>query len=161
MEDTINVLIVDDEQLTLDLIRRMIEKHCPDLTVVAEAKSAAEARTVLKSTKIDAIFLDITMPGEDGFQLLESIDSSKYMFVFVTASDQYALRALRASAVDYIQKPIDLNELKGAVSKLTSERHKQLGKKPDAHNLTVESLISNSTQKKGINRLCLPDMHGF
>jgi len=163
MTDMINALIVDDEQPARDSLQYMITNYCPGIRVAAQAKSAAEAREILKTTQIEALFLDISMPNENGFALLESIDNSKYLFVFVTAHDQYVLRALRASAVDYLQKPIDVVELQNAVEKLIQfKQYKSAsGVVSDNYRQTLDSLVSNAHEKKGVHRLCLPGMQGF
>jgi len=163
MVQKINALIVDDEQPARETLQFMINTYCDGVDIVGQAKSAEEARTILNTNHIDVLFLDISMPVENGFELLESIDSSKYMFVFVTAHDEYVLKALRASAVDYLQKPIDIGELKLAVEKLTrmNNPESRSGLTSDTHKQTLDSLISNTQTKKGVHRLCLPGMQGF
>ena len=163
MTEIIKGLIVDDEQPARDSLQFMLETYCPGIKIAAQAESASEAREILKTTQIDAIFLDISMPNENGFSLLESIDSSRYMFVFVTAHDQYVLRALRASAVDYLQKPIDAGELQQAVEKLhrLKRMSAQSGIPLYPYKQTLDSLVSNANSKRGVHRLCLPGMQGF
>jgi len=159
----INALIVDDEKPARDALQYMINTYCEGINIVGQAKSAVEARGILNNVQVDALFLDISMPNENGFELLESIDSQKYLFVFVTAYDQYILRALRASAVDYLQKPIDVQELIQTIEKL-KRIHKP--KQPsdirsDSYQQTLNSLVKNISGKKGVHRLCLPGMQGF
>ena len=163
MAGKINALIVDDEQPARETLQFMIDTYCEGINVVGLAKSAGEARTILRSKNVDVLFLDVSMPIENGFDLLESIESSKYMFVFVTAHNEYVLRALRASAVDYLQKPIDIDELKNTVEKLTKMRRPEPGSawSSDANKQSIDSLISNTQTKKGVHRLCLPGMQGF
>ncbi len=163
MADEIHALIVDDEKPARDALKYLIDKYCDGITIAGQADSAEEARKILNETHVDVLFLDISMPNENGFELLESIESAKYLFVFVTAYDQYVLRALRASAVDYLQKPIDIAELKQAVEKLFMM--KSMKTQPDlaldSYKQTLDSLISNTRDKKGVHRLCLPGMQGF
>ena len=158
-----NVIIVDDEKPARTSLSLLLETYCPEIKIVGQAESASEARVLLNRNPIDAIFLDISMPNESGFDLLESLDSNKYLFVFVTAFDQYALRALRASSVDYLQKPVDIDELKQAVAKLC-RMHDLTHQLPSAlsdYNESLKSLISNAGNKKGVQRLCLPGIQGF
>jgi two-component system, LytTR family, response regulator len=163
MKTTIRALIVDDEEAARDTLKFMLENYCQDIIVSGSAYSAENARAILAKEQVDVIFLDINMSTESGFQFLESIDSSKYMFVFVTAYDQYALRALRASAVDYLQKPIDTFDLQQATEKLQKMKlvRSQLFQSSNPYNLPLQSLVINTTSKRGVKRLCLPGMQGF
>jgi len=162
MREKLNVLIVDDELNAQQNLCKLIEKYCQELHVVICVSSAEEARRALKDYSIDVIFLDIAMPDETGFDLIESIEAYKYAIVFVTAFDNYVLKALRASAVDYLQKPIDIDELKAASNKvwlnLKSKEQNTLSK--DQQN-SIDSLRVNTIPRKGVQRLCLPGMQGF
>jgi two-component system, LytTR family, response regulator len=163
MTAIIRAMIVDDEQPARETLQYMIETYCQDIQITAHATSAAEARSILDHTEIDVLFLDISMPNEDGFDLVKSLDNNKYMFVFVTAYDQFALRAMRASAVDYLQKPIDAADLQQAEEKLV--RLQGLRSRSVlttiAYKQALESLMLNTANKKGVHRLCLPGMQGF
>ncbi|MBP9159842.1 MAG: LytTR family DNA-binding domain-containing protein [Flavobacteriales bacterium] len=114
----IPVLIVDDEADARENLRLMLNEHCPEVEVVAMAASAKEARELIASKQPQALFLDIKMPGEDGFSLLRSVADLDLPVVFTTAYDEFALRAFRENAVDYLEKPIDTDELVRAVGKL-------------------------------------------
>ena len=115
---TLKTIIIDDEQNARDNLKLLIEEYCPTLNVVAEASSAEEARLAIQTNQPDLLFLDINMPNEDGFELLDSLENRSFSVIFVTAHNQFALRALKAGAIDYIEKPIDVDELKGAVEKI-------------------------------------------
>lgn len=112
-----SAIIIDDERYLREGLKQMLVKHCPDIVVVGSAASAAEGRELLKTHPVDIIFLDISMPKEDGFAFLGTIQKENYAIIFVTAYQEYALRALKASAIDYLLKPINLTELREAVSK--------------------------------------------
>lgn len=114
----LRALIVDDEADARDNLRLMLQEHCPEVVVVGQAASAPEARELIKSLQPNALFLDIKMPGEDGFQLLASIAELDLPVVFTTAYDEYALKAFKQNALDYLEKPIDVDDLKRAVGKL-------------------------------------------
>jgi two-component system, LytTR family, response regulator len=163
MNECIKALIVDDEKFSRDCLKLQLKRCCKTIEIAAEAGSAVEARKLLQeNNEIEMIFLDVSMPNEDGFQFLESIDCDKYQFIFVTAHDNFALRAFRASAVDYLQKPVDLLELQQAIDKLIknkSERKSQSDLK--SKNDNIRNLISNRDTRSAINRLCLPSMKGF
>jgi two-component system, LytTR family, response regulator len=163
MSPVIRILILDDEQPAREALKFMLENYCPNVEIVAEATSAGEAREILKHADIDALFLDISMPGEGGFDFLKTIDSSKYMFVFVTAHDEFAIKALRASALDYLQKPMDVIELQQTVEKLVKMKNlrAQSYLASNSYNKSLENLSVNSYAKKEVKRLCLPCMQGF
>ena len=114
----IPVLIVDDEADARENLRLMLAEHCPQVQVAAMAASAQEARRLIGEHAPQALFLDIKMPGEDCFTLLHSVAEMELPVIFTTAYDEYALQAFRENAVDYIEKPIDPEELMRAVGKL-------------------------------------------
>ena len=114
----LRVLIVDDEADARENLRLMLEEHCPEVVVVGQAAGAEQARAAIGADKPDALFLDIKMPGEDGFSLLRSITDLEIPVVFVTAYDEYALQAFKENALDYLEKPLDQVELERAVKKL-------------------------------------------
>lgn len=114
----IRALIVDDEADARDNLRLMLEEHCPQVEVVGMAASAEEARKLIGTEDPQALFLDIKMPGEDGFSLLRSLPEPHLPVVFTTAYDEFALRAFKENALDYLEKPIDPEELDRAVGKL-------------------------------------------
>ena len=106
----ISAIIIDDEQNARSNLRMLLEDYCPEVTVVAEAQSAAEAREMIATHHPQLLFLDINMPNEDGFELLESLPEKDFSVIFITAHNQFALKALKSGAIDYIEKPIDIDE---------------------------------------------------
>jgi two-component system LytT family response regulator len=114
----IRTLIVDDEADARDNLRLMLEEYCPEVSVTGQASNAEEARALVASGDPQALFLDIKMPGEDGFSLLRSIAHLELPVIFTTAYDEYALKAFKENALDYLEKPIDTEELQRAVRKL-------------------------------------------
>lgn len=158
-----NALIVDDEIPAQKILRALLEEYCPAVKVIACAGSAKEAREVLRNEVIDVLFLDVNMPRESGFDLLSTIDNSDYSVVFVTGNQEYALRALKASAVDFLLKPVDIDELKTAVKKV--EYLQQLRKKNKSvdtdYRSSVNELSANLKEEKKITRLTLNHLQGF
>ncbi|MBL7968580.1 MAG: response regulator transcription factor [Prolixibacteraceae bacterium] len=136
----LSALIVDDEKNGRENLAGLIRSHCPQIKVVAEAASVEQAISAIHEHQPQLIFLDIEMPGGNGFQLLEHFNNFPFEVIFVTAYDNYAIRAIRFSASDYILKPINLNELKAAVDKV-SER------------------IRNRSENERIRQLYLNTMH--
>ena len=113
-------IIIDDEEHARNNLKLIIEDYCPNLDIVAEAGSAEEARKLIEKHHPQLLLLDINMPNEDGFELLESIPNKNFSVIFITAHNQFALKALKAGAIDYLEKPIDIEELQNAVSKITN-----------------------------------------
>ena len=100
---SLRALIVDDEPDARENLRIMLEDNCPEVQVVAQAGSAEQARALIAEHQPQALFLDIKMPGEDGFSLLRSIAHLEIPVVFTTAYDEYALQAFKENALDYLE----------------------------------------------------------
>ncbi len=122
MEKKLTCVIVDDESKGRRLIKSICEEYCKDVEVIGEAESAFVAEKIIQEKSPDFIFLDIRMPMKDGFQLLESIGNINFQVIFTTAYDQYAVRAFKFSAIDYLLKPIDIDDLANAVDKVRKNR---------------------------------------
>lgn len=127
----IKTLIIEDEQKSRDVLLKIIEKNCPQLTVVGTASSVAEGVSQIKALSPELVFLDITMPDGSGFDLLEQVQGYKFDLIFATASNNHAIRAFKYSACDYLLKPIDVEELKSAVTRI----EKRKTETPDMQNL--------------------------
>jgi two-component system LytT family response regulator len=128
MGETIRVFLVDDEPLSRGKLRRLLAEE-EGIEIVGEASSADEARAALERQRPDLLFLDIQMPGQDGFQLLESLPlETRPAVIFVTAYDQHAVRAFEVHALDYLLKPFDRERLR-----LALERAREaVARRPDA-----------------------------
>ena len=113
----IKSIIVEDEAQNRENLVRLIACYCPQVEIVAQCASAAEARQAIIERHPDLVFLDIEMPGGNGFSLLEGLPDAHFEVIFVTAYDYYGIQAIKFSALDYILKPIDPNELRNAVEK--------------------------------------------
>jgi len=114
----IHSVIIDDEQNNIDNLSVLLKQHCPQVTVVATAKNATDGEKIILQYAPDLVFLDIQMPDRTGFDLLKSLGNLSFDIIFVTAYDQYGIQAIKFSAIDYILKPIDIEELKLAVQKV-------------------------------------------
>lgn len=112
------ILVVDDERLARKELIEMLDTF-DTIEVIGEAQNAEEACLFLETNKPDVVFLDIHMPEVDGFQFLNSLENVPFEVVFVTAYDEYALRAFEISALDYLLKPIDPNRLNKLIERLT------------------------------------------
>jgi two-component system LytT family response regulator len=118
----IKALIVDDETTSIQLLEWLLNRHCPDVTVIKKAKSVNEAIPLIKSFNPDILFLDIQMPHQSGFDLLSTIEKWNFEVIFTTAFNEYAIMAIRFSALDYLLKPIDETELIKAVERFKVKR---------------------------------------
>ena len=159
----LNAIIVDDEEYSRKSLFFLIDSYCPNVKVRGIAKSVKEARQMLKSNQIDLVFLDIAMPYEDGFSLLPDLQKNSGLVIFTTAFNQYALRAIKASAVDYLLKPIDIEELKESIVKTIFL--KELIENKNLNNNQYfnhyKNLEENLNEFKKITKLNLPHLNGF
>jgi two-component system LytT family response regulator len=110
-------IIVDDEKHSRDVLRIMLDKYCPHVAVQAVCSNGASALEAITEHQPQLLFLDVEMPGIDGFQVLEACANPSFAVIFTTAYDHYALQAIRHSALDYLLKPVDSKELMEAVEK--------------------------------------------
>ncbi len=145
----IRSIIVDDEKHGRENLAGLLMEYCPGVEINGEADSVEAAITLIKEQTPDLVFLDIEMPRANGFKLLEHMKDFPFEVIFVTAYDNYAIKAIRFSAADYILKPINHHELKAAVEKVT-ERIKQ-----KQQNERLKSLYHNLNQPDS-PRLGLP-----
>ncbi|MBL0057525.1 MAG: response regulator transcription factor [Chitinophagaceae bacterium] len=118
----IKAMIVDDEQGSIDLMNWLLVQYCPDVTAIRSARSAREAMPIIASFEPDIVFLDIQMPHQSGFDLLTTIDKWNFEVIFTTAYNEFAIQAIRFSALDYLLKPIDESELKKAIDRFKAKR---------------------------------------
>ncbi|MDC1352838.1 LytTR family DNA-binding domain-containing protein [Flavobacteriales bacterium] len=114
----LNTIIIDDEANARENLQILINDYCPTLNVVGMASNVNQAKILINQFNPEVVFLDIAMPGGDGFSLLDQYDDRKFSVVFTTAHSEYALKAYKADAIDYIQKPIDIDELQKAQEKV-------------------------------------------
>src|SRR5882724_6972209 len=114
----IRAVIIDDEKKCISLLRHLLENHCPDVVVIATGGNAAEGIAAIENHHPDLVFLDIEMPDKTGFELLTSLPEINFDIIFTTAYNHYAIKAIRFSALDYLLKPVDLDELKSALARL-------------------------------------------
>ncbi|HEV7229881.1 MAG TPA: LytTR family DNA-binding domain-containing protein [Bacteroidia bacterium] len=117
----INAIIIEDEKKSRELLEKLIEKGCPEVTVIGTADSVETGVELIRRQKPRLIFLDIEMPDGSGFDVLKAVPEIPFEVIFTTASDRYAINAIKYSALDYLLKPIDIEELKAAVKKIAGK----------------------------------------
>lgn len=118
----IRVIIVDDETRARKVLQSLLEEFLKGVEVVGEAHSVDSAEALIRKSSFDLLFLDVEMPGGNGFSLLSRFDKMEFEVIFTTAYSQYAIEALRSSALDYLLKPVDLGQLKEALERFRLRR---------------------------------------
>lgn len=151
----ITAIIIDDEAKGRLALQQKLEAYCPEVKILAEAKDGEEAIMLIEIHKPQLIFLDIEMPRMTGFEMLTSLKEKKFHIIFTTAYDQYAIKAIRYAALDYLLKPVDVEELKQAVARVSVTEQGQIKQQLE--------LLHHNTQnpKKKINKLAIPTLSGL
>lgn len=137
----IRAIIIDDESNIRQLLSSFIEQECTDVDIIGEADSVASGISIIQETKPDLVFLDIRLPDGAGFDILTRIETIDFNIIFITAYDEYAVRAFEYSAIDYILKPFDPVLLKRAIKRATHIMKAELS-------LKMNTLLSNLDEKE-------------
>ncbi|MEX1003079.1 MAG: LytTR family DNA-binding domain-containing protein [Crocinitomicaceae bacterium] len=156
MKKDVTCIIVDDELQNQVVLEKMIDQFCPTVEVLGSANSVKEAIVLIKKTNPDIVFLDIEMPEENGFQLLEQIENPDFDVIFTTAHAEYALKAIKYAAIDYILKPINLTELKMGIEKVIAKIRSDGGVKND---IRTKVSVLNKNRKENMldfEKIALP-----
>jgi two-component system LytT family response regulator len=151
----IKAIIVDDEPFCCEALDALLNRYCPQVKVVGICYSGREALQEIQEQQPQLLFLDIEMPQMNGFELLQKIPDPEFDLIFTTSYDQYAIKAIRFSALDYLLKPIDRDELQAAVHKVTGRNHPPLARQLE---LLIHKMNLPASQ---INKVALPTMEGL
>ncbi len=153
----IQAILIDDELILLSGLQIMLQQLCPQIKVIASCTNVEDAKDKIKTLQPQLLFLDINMPGKSGFDLLNEMDTENIEIIFITAHNSYALQAFKYSAIDYILKPVDEDELVEAVLKATKKIKNTQWKSG------LDSFMHNmkATTKPQEMKLCLPSVSGF
>jgi len=151
----IKAILIDDEVHCLDTLSMLIADFCPDVEVMEQCRSAKQGLEAVAKYQPAIIFLDIEMPVMNGFEFLEQLKEVNFAIIFTTSYDQYAIKAIRFSALDYLLKPIDPKELVAAVHKVQTQK-----KLPAPEQF---EMLMNQVQHKenGFTRIAIPTFDGF
>jgi two-component system LytT family response regulator len=147
-------IIIDDEEHCREVLRMQLNRYCPQLEILACCASAEEGRAAIEHIRPDLVFLDVEMPGADGFSVLENSTWHRFSVIFTTAHDRYAIKAIRHSALDFLLKPIGKDELVEAVNK-AAEHHPAAQMQAD----TILRLLREQMPQFG--RVALPTFDGL
>ncbi|MFN8209851.1 MAG: LytTR family DNA-binding domain-containing protein [Bacteroidales bacterium] len=156
MSRKFSAIVIDDEQNAVDFIKSLISEYCPDLVVTGTANNVQEGIKVIESEKPDLVFLDVEMPNGTGFDLLSHFPEKDFEVVFITAFNHYAIKAIKFSAVDYVLKPININEFIEAVSRVVKKRSEDLVKNNEKFRVLMENLKTPTP-----SRLAIPTSDGM
>lgn len=133
-------LIVDDERLARNELRRLLAAHA-DVEVVGEAVDTEDALRKVAALRPDLLFLDVQMPGADGFSLLEQLETPTPAVIFTTAYDEFAVKAFEFNALDYLLKPVDPNRLIAALEKIRQRQVAAPGEEAPTHRLSLDEKV--------------------
>ena len=153
----VRAILVDDEPRGINTLKKLLHDYCPAIKIIAECTDADDAKEKIELLAPQLIFLDISLPGKNSFDLLAELKEINFEIIFVTAYNEYALQALHYSAVDYLMKPLDEDLLVEAV--------KRASKRIALNNINnnVASLLHNVEKRHSPQdmKLCIPSLKGF
>src|SRR5574339_530974 len=151
----LKAIIIDDEPYCCEILAAMLESDCPGVNVVHISGNGQDGLSAIKQYSPDLVFLDVEMPKMNGFEMLEQLPAVNFHLIFTTSYDQYALKAIRFSAIDYLLKPIDRQELKIAVQKVKDRFQIPVQQQLE---ILMEKLRQTSN---GLSKIALPTMEGL
>ncbi len=147
----LTAILIDDETNSRNGLRQKLLEHCPEITIVSECENGEQGIIAIEKLKPDVVFLDVEMPRMNGFVMLKQLQQRNFEIIFTTAYDQYAIQAIRFSALDYLVKPIEVKALKEAVEKVRTLRYAGIP------NQRIETLLHNLLdEKRQNNRIAIP-----
>lgn len=149
-------IIVDDEAGARESLKQLVQKYCPEIELSGMADSIDSARRLINSVEPNLVFLDIELTNGNSFDLLNSLEETDFHIIFTTAYDQYALKAIKFSALDYLLKPIDIDELKKAVQKF----HDINGQKNPVDQ-KLSALLSNLKNENKNKKIAISENDGL
>lgn len=152
----LNAIIIDDERSSRNALRQKLLNHCTNVVIVAECENGEEGIENIEIKKPDIVFLDVEMPRMNGFTMLQQLKNKNFEVIFVTAYDHYAIKAIRYSALDYLIKPVEIDDLKNAVNHALEKRNSVRS------NAQIELLLENITHEKTkFKRIAIPTAEGL
>jgi two-component system LytT family response regulator len=151
----IKAILIDDEMHCLKTLGILLKEYCPEVQVMDTCGDAATGLQAIEKYKPDLVFLDIEMPHINGFEMLEQFSKINFAVIFTTGYDQYAIKAIHFSALDYLLKPVEPKELINAVKKIEEQRHLPLA---EQFQMLLKKIHGVST---GFNKIAVPTAEGF
>jgi two-component system, LytTR family, response regulator len=152
----LKAILIDDEENSISSLKEKLLMHCSQIKIIACCDNAAKGIEAIDTLQPDIVFLDIEMPVMNGFLMLQQLTYKNFELIFTTAYDHYAIKAIRYSALDYLVKPIEIEDLKTAVLKAEEKRNRSY---PNPQiELLVEQLVS---KKNNFSRIAIPTIDGL
>jgi two-component system, LytTR family, response regulator len=148
-------ILIDDERNALDVLEMQLKQYCTGVTILAKCDSGEKGIEAIRKLSPALVFLDVEMPYLNGFEVLEQTSSLAYQVIFTTAYDQFAIKAFKYSAIDYLLKPIDIVELQQAVKKA------QQSSDADSLDCKLKRLLNQIQPQKLTNKIALPIGEAF
>jgi two-component system LytT family response regulator len=147
----IRSVIIEDEAKSQKLLENLLHSYCPDVEVISMADSVDSGIQAINEHKPDLVFLDIILKDRDAFELLAKLDKTSFEIIFTTAHHEYAIKAIRVSALDYLLKPIDVNDLERAVDRVKRKIENDLERAVDRVKRKIESQESGRLNQPLVN----------
>ena len=152
----LNAIIIDDERNSRNALRQKLLNHCTNVMIIAECENGEEGIENIEKKKPDIVFLDVEMPRMNGFTMLQQLKNKNFEVIFVTAYDHYAIKAIRYSALDYLVKPVEIDDLKNAINRVIEKMNIT---KPNARlELLLENIVG---EKMKFTRIAIPTVQGL
>jgi two-component system LytT family response regulator len=151
----IKAILVDDEKHCRESLSIQLEKYCSEVQLLAQCNSAVQGLEAIAQYQPDVVFLDVEMPKMNGFEMLQQFSHIPFDVIFTTGYDAYAIKAIRFSAIDYLLKPINKDELRKAVGKVSQKTGHNLNQQLD---ILLERL---GTKQVSLQKIALPTLDGF
>jgi len=148
------VVIIDDEKHCRDVLGLLLQKYCPGLQVIASCADGQSGINTIEMHHPDIVLLDIEMPGMSGFDMLEACTFRNFEVIFTTAYNEYAVKAIKHNALDYILKPVDKDELLAAIARAEKER-------AERNFSPINNLVEYLNTQKNTDRIALPTLEGL
>lgn len=150
----LRAVLIDDDESNISALTEKLAKHCPEVEIVARCENGQDGMKAIDTLQPDLVFLDIEMPRMNGFVMLQQLNYKDFELIFVTAYDHYAIKAIRFSALDYLVKPVEVEDLKAAVVKAQANRIYRSSK------MQLELLLEHLTRKHP-KRISIPTSEGL
>lgn len=152
----IRSIVIDDEEDARETLKLALKKYCPNVELLAFCETPEKGLETISNTQPDLVFLDVQMPGMSGFDLLQQLKDINFAVIFVTAYDRYAIKAIKFSALDYLLKPVDPDDLVSSIRKFEETQHTK------EHTYRYQSVLSNvKNQQSNIDKLAIPTAEGI
>jgi len=152
----INAVIIEDDKNNIDVLSGLLAKFCPEVNLCGSALAVPEGITLINEKHPDLVFLDVELGNDTGFDIVRRFPSPSFKIIFTTAHEQYAFKAIKASCIEYLLKPIDYRELQEAVKKFGQQKNLSMNQKK------IEVLLDNlGNSPSAFSKLAIPTSDGY